>query len=162
MKLNKIKKAVLAAAMVVIGTTCVFAQKQDRKDGPAFRGHHVPFNFGEKQVMGTVSSVNVDANIIVITDADGKSKKIHVNPLTKIARVEPKRIPAKAKKGDKKDKDNMPFPFSIEKIEINDLKAGHWITVQKFNTDTETIEALNISVHNWRQMLPPLDTSNAK
>ena len=145
MKVNKIRTAAIVTVMAVITTAGAFAQKSEKKwSGPDFRGHYKPFNFSEKQVMGTISSVNADAQIIVLTDADGKSRKVHINPLTNIVRVEANRAFTNTKKGEKKN------------------KAGHWITVQMFNTDTETIEGWNISVHNWRQMLPAIDTSNAK
>ncbi|WP_407397156.1 hypothetical protein [Treponema sp.] len=160
MKLNKIKTVAIAATIAVLSAVPVFAQKTEGRKGPGFAGHHGPFNFAEKQIMGTISSVNLDSQTIVITDADGKNRKIHVNPLTKIALVEPRRTPPKAKKGDKKDKPE--FPFIIEKLAIDNLKAGHWITVQKFNTDTETAEAWCINVHNFRAVGPALDTANAK
>lgn len=163
MKVNKIRTAAIVTVMAVITTAGVFAQKSEKKwSGPDFRGHYKPFNFSEKQVMGTISSVNADAQIIVLTDADGKSRKVHINPLTNIVRVEPNRAFTNTKKGEKKNKDERPLPFKIDKLSVNDLKAGHWITVQMFSTDTETIEGWNISVHNWRQMLPAIDTSNAK
>ncbi|MBQ0039461.1 MAG: hypothetical protein KBS64_03425 [Treponema sp.] len=167
MKLNKFRTAVLATAMAVIGTVGAFAQKPEGKGCPDFRGPHgpgpMPFNFAEKQIMGTISNVNPDTGIIVLTDADGKSKKIHVNPLTNITVIEPRKAPPKDKKADKKDKKNdMPPPFFFNKIGIDRLKAGHWVTVNKFNTDTETIEAMNINVHNFRELEPKIDTSNAK
>lgn len=171
MKLNKIRTAAVVAAMAVATTVGAFAQKPEGKGCPRpdFRpGHHVPFNFGEKQIMGTISSVNADAQIITITDADGKSRKIHINPLTNIGTLNPpKNLPPKdkmpEKKADKKDKmRQLPPPFFFERLEIENLKAGQWVTVQKFNTDTETAEAMNITVHNGRSKIQPTIDYDAK
>ena len=76
-------------------------------------------------VFGTVTAVKEADGIITVKDADGKEKQIHVNPLTRIIKE------ANGK---------------MDELKIGDVKAGQWIAVHKFESDTETAEAQSIFV----------------
>lgn len=106
----------------------------------------------EKVTMGTITDINADTMIITIKDADGKNNKIHINPMTHMAKM-PKFEKSMEKTADNdvekktegKERKERKFQ-KFEKLTISDLKSGHWICVHRFNTDTETIEASFINV----------------
>lgn len=90
-------------------------------------------DFQEKEIlMGTVKSVDTEKNIIVVTDADGKDKSVHVNPMTHITKMLPPPT-----------KDRPPV---FDELPLSEIKNGMWVTVKDFNTGTETIEAEHINV----------------
>ena len=76
-------------------------------------------------VFGTGTTVSEADGIISVKDADGKEKQIHVNPFTRIVKE------ANGK---------------MDELKIGDVKAGQWIAVNKFESDTETAEAQDIFV----------------
>ena len=76
-------------------------------------------------VFGTVTTVSEANGIISVKDADGKEKQIHVNPFTRIVKE------ANGK---------------MDELKIGDVKAGQWIAVNKFESDTTTVEAQSIFV----------------
>lgn len=155
MKANKIKTVAVAATFAVLSAFPVFAEKGPKHPQDNFIPR-MPVHFFEDQVMGTISSIDREAKVITIIDADGKAKRIHVNPLTTIVRIDPNLELPNSKKN-KKDKSDPECPFKVMKIGLENLTKGHWITIQKFKTDTETVEARNISVHNSMEIPLPSD-----
>lgn len=118
--------------------------------GKNFHKQHFPCQQPmEKVTMGTVTDINTDTMIVTIKDADGKNRRIHINPMTHMAKM-PKFEKQMEKHADnnaenKAEGKERRFP-KFEKLSISDLKNGHWISVHKFNADTETIEASFVNV----------------
>ncbi len=157
---NKIKTAAIATAFTILCTVPVFATKAEKKPGPEHRNPHMN-QFMENVTMGTVNSIDMESKIITIIDADGKQKKIHINPLTEIFSVEK---PDMRKAPDKKAKDAKENPWgrNFKPVRLDNLEKGHWIVIKNFITHTETIEAMLITVHNYREFQKMPDTTNAK
>ena len=92
---------------------------------PAMGGEQRGMRLHGASVFGTVTTVSEANGIISVKDADGKEKQIHVNPFTRIVKE------ANGK---------------MDELKIGDVKAGQWIAVNKFESDTETAEAQDIFV----------------
>ncbi|MBQ2314679.1 MAG: hypothetical protein II187_07220, partial [Treponema sp.] len=82
-------------------------------------------------------------------DADGKETVVHVNPLTKINSFPKEKTapaaPAEADENAKKS-DRRPAPVPNTSLALADIKAGDWIAVRKFDTDTKVVEASTVAV----------------
>jgi len=92
---------------------------------PAMGGEQRGMRLHGASVFGTVTTVSEANGIISVKDADGKEKQIHVNPFTRIVKE------ANGK---------------MDELKIGDVKAGQWIAVNKFESDTTTVEAQSIFV----------------
>lgn len=169
MKLNKLRTAAVAATLAVLSVVPVFANgpakgKAHPRPHREFRQMHHDIT-AKKLIMGTVASVDETNNVITLTDADGKSRKIHVNPMTVIFKFPQKSIchPApQAAKNAKKPVQAQGQRPHFKPLEIKDLKTGNWVTVRKFRTDTETAEAQSITIITPRPAETVIDTTNAK
>lgn len=115
-------------------------------------------------LIGTVVSVDEKNSVIVVKDADGKDVKVRLSPFAKIVKVPamnekmpepkeatkdgdkaPKNESKDAPKGDMKggrpDNDGMCCGRGPAPASISDIKAGQWVAVDKFKTQTTTIDA---------------------
>lgn len=142
--MKSISKKLAVIALAAVLSVPAFSRGKDFHHGRHFPGQQMK----EKVTMGTVIDVNSDAMIITLKDADGKNRKIHVNPLTHIAKIpefkKPKEM-AEPNAEEKKEPKERNFP-KFEKLSISELKTGYWISVHRFNADTETIEASFVNV----------------
>ena len=88
-------------------------------------------------LIGSVSAVNAEKSIVTVKDADGKETQVHVNPFTRIReRLTPD--------GNKTNRRNLNRDDNI--LALSDLKAGDYVAVTKFDSETKTIEASKIIV----------------
>ena len=157
---NKIKTAAIATAFTILCTVPVFANKTEKNQTPMHRNPHMT-QFMENVTMGTVNSIDMESKTITIIDADGKQKKIHINPITEIFSVE-KQTMRKAPDKKTKDEKNNSWDRNFKPVGLEDLDKGHWIVIKNFKTHTETIEAMLITVHNYKEFRKTPDTTNAK
>lgn len=157
---NKIKTAAIATAFTILCTVPVFANKTEKNQAPMHRNPHMT-QFMENVTMGIVNSIDMESKTITIIDADGKQKKIHINPITEIFSVE-KQTMRKAPDKKAKDEKNNSWDRNFKPVGLEDLDKGHWIVIKNFKTHTETIEAMLITVHNYKEFRKTPDTTNAK
>ena len=170
--MNKMIFKTCAAGVIAMGLVLLplsakdagrFPDRKDagRKDGPRAE-HNMPsmpaFNGGffhsgmmmhGVNLMGTVSAVSTDKQTITLKDADGKENVVHVNPLTKINSFpKEKTAPAAPAEADENAKkaDRRPAPVPNTSLALADIKAGDWIAVRKFDTDTKVVEASTVAV----------------
>ncbi|MBQ4378233.1 MAG: hypothetical protein II821_03440 [Treponema sp.] len=93
--------------------------------------------------LGTISSVDTEKQLITLKDADGNETKIHVNPFTRTGSFDlPTGNPCQCGNPNCTNK-SLPAPDTLK---LEELKAGDWIAVKKFDTDTKTVEAAGIIV----------------
>lgn len=81
-------------------------------------------------LMGTVRSVDAVSSVIDVTDADGSSRSVHINPLT---RITTRLSPGSDFRGP-------------ERLDILSIKEGDFVIVTDFNTRTDTLEASGIEI----------------
>ena len=160
MKKSTLKKgAAITAAVVILGTSSVFANNSTKASDSNFQGTQEQgkkepgFHQGPQiDAMGIVTSVN--GSIITIKNADNDLVKINVNPETKIikAPTEEERAAMRAEHGKMRNEkssemsdesENHPAP---EFMKITDIAIGNWIAISSFGTNTVTLEAANIVV----------------
>ena len=165
---KKLFTSVAVAALAFgVGTSSAFAKGNKNFHGNPFVnqaggreenfGHHnLPFPMGMHQnpcgmigedrkadLLGTVSAVDDSKQIVTIKDADGKETQVHVNPLTRIHEME--KPETKPDSEDKNRPNERKWP-EINELKLEDLKAGAWVMVKKFDTETKTLEAARIMV----------------
>ena len=175
MKKTNLKKVITLFMMVAMLSTAVFAKDSEGKgkgkgdEGPKDKKEFECRNEQHPQLkadlIGTVVSVDEKSSIIVVKDADGKDVKVRVSPFTHIVKMplgpefgekpadaamakgEPKDAPKDAPKDFKKGEDRPgknrmpPAPVSI-----SDIKAGSWVAIDKFKTQTQVVDAQEILV----------------
>lgn len=88
----------------------------------------------EEKIIGTVKSINTNANQVTITNTDGKDVTVAITPFTKICIQGEKKAP---KDGEKPSSKELPPPESS----ISDLAKGDWVIVSPAKTDTKTTVA---------------------
>ena len=179
--MNRMIKACAAGlAVLFVGSAVIFAAPRDgyhdRRPEPQMRGEpkgerrEGPRQMREQEtkapreqlLMGTVKSADTENGLIVVTDADGNDKNVHVNPLTKIGFIfpqppmpQPQEQPPE--QGDKEAQEQGGFcppprcprpdvPPIPPMARFEDIKEGTFVVVIKFETGTETIEAALIKV----------------
>lgn len=179
--MNRIMKVCAATlALLFVSTAVLFAAPRDsyherrpesqmrggpegeRREGPReTRGQEMKAP-REQLLMGTVKSADTENGLIVVTDADGNDKNVHVNPLTKIGFIFPqppmpqsqdqspaqdaKEIPEQGKFCPPQGGPRPPVPPMPPQAQLEDIKEGTFVVVIKFETGTETIEAALIKV----------------
>ncbi|MBQ6781882.1 MAG: hypothetical protein IJP62_11760 [Treponema sp.] len=94
---------------------------------------------GGAAVVGTVSAISADKQLLTIKDADGNETYVHVNPFTRIESF----LPPEEKDVTKAKTKEMPHPNALE---FSDVKTGDWVAVRKMETETKVLEARHIVV----------------
>ncbi len=110
-----------------------------RKTAPMmnFKNHSGdPIN--DTVIIGTVKSVNTKAGVVKVFNADNREIEVTVTPFTKIA-VRKSSPHNQGNKHDKKD-------FTPDTI--NDIRAGAWVKITTYRTDTKVLSAAKIAVIN--------------
>ncbi|MCR4822467.1 MAG: hypothetical protein K5873_06295 [Treponema sp.] len=172
MKKTIIKTVAVTTIFIALGSASLFASGMNRNKGNGrmgwnnneecpcqdfdFRGPNGrmggegmmgpgPMGMNKADLVGTVSAVSPDKKTVSVKDADGKERKIHVNPMTRLHQVQPgSASPAKAdatpaeRRALRGPKDNS--------LLLADVKVGDFVMVMKLGGETETIEAGRIAV----------------
>lgn len=118
--------------------------------GPGTVRHgFAPKQENDELIAGKVKSVNASANILTITNLDGKDISVTVTPFTMIhiANAEPPKAP-EAKDGEKL----TPPP---ERPDIQSLSRGDWVIVSTLNTESKAKAAARIIAQ--KQAKPDID-----
>ncbi len=168
MKKTLIKTIAVSSIIAGFGTASVFARSNKNVNpynhpmGPdsekGFEYHHsengrmnhrLPVNgfsmfnpMHGADILGTVTSIDDNKQLITVKDADGNETKVHVNPFTRLVQFEK---PAE-RTADTADKRRELPCLEDAGINLKDVKTGNWVAVKKFNTETKTIEAGHIIV----------------
>jgi len=85
---SNVKKILLALMILVLAGSSVFAKgKIGKSEGKSSEGRTEMMVFENVNLIGTVVSVDEDAAILVVKDADGNEVKIHCNEFTRIMKL---------------------------------------------------------------------------
>ncbi|MCR5605452.1 MAG: hypothetical protein K6F69_01370 [Treponema sp.] len=142
------KKAViklLAATAIVLGTTSAlfangycynqsgygYGRRHHGYNNMQNRGMHFNRNMMDSDILGNITSISTESNIITVKDIDGKESSVHINPLTNIFTV--------SNRSNESRNNNCQGNFS-------DIKTGDWVMIRKMGGETKTIEAAEIIV----------------
>lgn len=101
---------------------------------------------GDTVLMGTVRSVDAEAGVISVRDADGNTTAVHINPLTRIARRLPPPEISTVTPPPQGARIRPPKIPNFESIDISGISEGDFVSVEDFNTGTETLEASHIVI----------------
>jgi hypothetical protein len=147
-----------AILLVTVGITAAFAKSQtrgnpyDSERGKSSRKEvskndlrnakenvkkTKPGQMGQYDLLGTVSSVNADKQIITVKDADGKETLVHVNPFTRVVEFSVRPVDTTPEKRP---------PEPPKQLKLSDVKTGDYVAVKKMETETKTIEAAKIII----------------
>ena len=152
MKKSNLKKLFASIAVLsAVSFSAVAAPSSNGKmqGGEGF-GCHMQGNCA--CVMGTVTKVDAEENLVTVKNADGVNVQIHVNPLTVITKMAK---PHMARNNDSKKEEAPKMIF----LSVSDVQEGDWLLANAFNTETRVVEAKSVCVKMAKRVV---DTSNAK
>ena len=136
----------LIVAISILATSSVFAEKGWNRNSAGERRHNVVRN---KQVLGTVKSLESETATFIVTNSDGEDIKIAVNPRTRIWEI-PENFPSPHYY--KKKPRNLDKKISQDKIQpppqlsLSEISPGDWVEITIYDGETKTKEARHIQV----------------
>ncbi len=165
--MNKIVKTITVSAVILgLGTTVAFARSNGAMRGSPCCQPAENFsewnmggrNFAKGKMMmpkadngiknadllGTITSVDTEKQIVTVKDVDGKESQVHVNPFTKIREFDLTGLKAQADRNKKRKEGSETMRPEINETKLEDLKEGSWVAVNKFDTGTKILEASKI------------------
>lgn len=107
-------------------------------------------NESEEVVIGTVKSVDSKSMTAVITDTEGKDKKISITPFTRIHSCMQPQNRSRTQK------------LPPEMLTIGDLRKNEWVMIKFFDTETSIPSASKILVNRNSLSEKEQETINAK
>ena len=153
MKKTEVKKIVTVFMMVAMLAVSAFAkgQKGPNEDGKKHDFRGAGMYQLSADLVGQVVSVDEKNLMLTVKDADGKDVKVRVSPFAHVVKMPDCKNFKKpeAKDGQKempKVEGEQGKRPEMPHFTIADIKAGEWVAIEKFRTETQTVEARKVIV----------------